>query len=475
MITKTAWKNIWRNKVRSLIVIASVAVGIFAGAFSVAMMEGAMVQRVDDALNNELAHIQITSKDFRENNDLACFMENTDGMKQKAMALDEVRSVADRIVVTGMANTTTKSSGVQINGINPDEETLVLGLYRKLKPGTGNYLDAAGRSNMAYIGEDLAKELNILRYSVTTGVMDSLKARGIPQKIVDKLEPYIDVRFNNEKAFTRELKKTYTKEEETKYGYIIKEGSQTYRQGSRMTLTFLDKDNYQTGALFRIAGIYDISSNIFESSQVFVLKDDLQRLTGLSDGEEHIITIKLNDVGSTQVATDKLKEIFPAMEVLNWREIQPDLAMMEELAEVMYGAFMVIILAALAFGIVNTMLMVVLERTKELGMLAAIGMNRKKIFRMIMSESVFLSLVGGVTGMIVSKIIITITAKHGINFTGYKEGFEAMGYSAHIYPHIGNDFFVIVTFLIIITGILSAIYPAFKALKLDPADALRTE
>ena len=92
-----------------------------------------------------------------------------------------------------------------------------------------------------------------------------------------------------------------------------------------------------------------------------------------------------------------------------------------------------------------------------------------------MSESVFLSLVGGVAGMIISKIVISITARNGINFSGYKEGFEAMGYSAHIYPHIGNDFFVLVTFLIILTGILSSIYPALKALKLDPADALRTE
>jgi len=475
MITKTAWKNVWRSKVRSLVVISSVAVGIFAGVFSVAVMEGAMAQRLDDALNDELSHIQIANKNFRANNDLACFMENTDEMKQKIMTLDEVRSVSDRIIVVGMANSATKSSGVQINGINPDEEKHVLELDRKLKPGTGNYLDKSGRSNMAYIGEDLAKELNIIRYSVTKEVIDSLRVRDVPQKVINKLEPSLEVRFKNEKAFNRELKKVISKEEETKYGYIIKEESQTYRENSRMLLTFIDKDNYQTGAVFRIAGLFDIPNKMFESSQVFVLKDDLQRLTGLSDGEEHIITIRLKDVSSTRVVTDKLKEMFPEMEVLNWREIQPDLAMMEELAGIMYGMFMGIILAALAFGIVNTMLMVVLERTKELGMLAAIGMNRKKIFRMIMSESVFLSLVGGVFGMIFSKIVITLTAKHGINFSGYKEGFEAMGYSAHIYPHIGNDFFVIVTFLIIITGILSAIYPALKALKLDPADALRTE
>lgn len=94
---------------------------------------------------------------------------------------------------------------------------------------------------------------------------------------------------------------------------------------------------------------------------------------------------------------------------------------------------------------------------------------------MIMLESVFLSLVGGVLGMIISKLIIGLTATNGINFASYAEGFEAMGYAAHIYPVISTSFFATVTVLIITTGILSSIYPALKALKLDPADALRTE
>ena len=134
-----------------------------------------------------------------------------------------------------------------------------------------------------------------------------------------------------------------------------------------------------------------------------------------------------------------------------------------------------IILAALAFGIVNTMLMVVLERTRELGMLTAIGMNKKKVFRMIMTESVFLSLTGGITGMIVSWLLISITSRQGIKLFSMQEGLEAMGFSAHIYPSINLEFFLIVTVLIIITGVLSSVYPALKALKLDPAEALRTE
>jgi ABC-type antimicrobial peptide transport system permease subunit len=140
-----------------------------------------------------------------------------------------------------------------------------------------------------------------------------------------------------------------------------------------------------------------------------------------------------------------------------------------------YGIFMALILAALAFGIVNTMLMSVLERTRELGMLSAIGMNRRRVFSMIMLESIFLSVVGGVAGMVVSGVVIGITGHTGINLVKYSEGMEAFGYSAHLYPTIGADFFMILTVLIVITGILSAIYPARKALQLNPVEALRGE
>jgi len=310
---------------------------------------------------------------------------------------------------------------------------------------------------------------------VDEDVIAALVEKEVPAEVLEKLSPYVGVRFKNEKIFKRELKGTLTLKEQHDHGKAIRDEAWSFRTRSKMTLTFLDRDQIQTGAVFRIAGIYDLKNSMFEMSQVFVKNEDLAHLTGLATEEFHQLIVRIESLDATVDLTSLLADKLPDLEVMHWKEIQPDLAMMTDMVQQFYTIFMVIILAALAFGIVNTMLMVVLERTKELGMLTAIGMNKKRVFSMIMLESVFLSLVGGVVGMFISQALIGITSKNGINLSGYQEGLEAMGITAHIYPVISVPFFITVTILIILTGILSSIYPALKALKLDPAEALRTE
>ncbi|MFH0759342.1 MAG: FtsX-like permease family protein [Bacteroidota bacterium] len=475
MIWKTAWKNVWRNKVRSLVVIISVTIGIFGGVFAVAVMNGAIAQRVDAALNQEISHIHINDKAFRDNYDVKLTIPNGEQILKEIEDSPGVSAVTPRIQITGMASTAAKSAGVQIIGIDPDREKEVLKLYETTIPGTGDYFESESSGLTAYIGQELAKELNIIRYMVDEDVLATLSEKEVPGEVLNKLSPFAGLRFKNEKTFKRELKGTFTRKEQNDYGKSILDAAWSFRKRSKMTLTFLDKDQVQTGAVFRIAGIYDLRNSMFEMSQVFVKYEDLLPLTGMAPGEFHQLVVRVDNLEATEEITAAMKDKLPELEVMNWKEIQPDLAMMTDMVQQFYAIFMVIILAALAFGIVNTMLMVVLERTKELGMLTAIGMNKKRVFSMIMLESVFLSLVGGVVGMIISQVLIVMTSKNGINFSSYQEGLEALGYTSHIYPVISMPFFITVTILIILTGILSSIYPALKALKLDPAEALRTE
>lgn len=473
MIWKTAWKNVWRNKTRSLVVIASVTTGVFAAVFSIAFMNGMIEQRFDAAIDEEISHIQLTGKGFRLNNDPAIAIPEIDKVTATLSNMPGIRGLVKRSVTGGMAATATKSSGVEIIGIDPGEEKEIFALDKTIITGTGNYFEDS-REDLILIGQDLAKELNIIRFVIDSTVISNLRQQGVPENVLGSLEQFSGTRFKNEKKFNKEVNRVLPKKS-GKYFYIIKREAWSYREGSRLTLTFLDKDNNQVGARFRIAGIYDTKNSLFEISSVFVRDSDLKKLTGFPADLYNKIIIRIDDIEQTESVTDELRRIMPGLEVMNWKELQPDLAMMTDYVHQIYGILMVIIMAALAFGIVNTMLMVVLERTKELGMLTAIGMNRRRVFSMIMLESVFLSIIGGISGMAVGVVTILLTARNGINFMQYAEGMEAFGYSAHIFPEINASFFIMMTLLVVLTGILSSVYPARKALKLNPVEAIRTE
>ncbi|MBG0859824.1 MAG: FtsX-like permease family protein, partial [Bacteroidales bacterium] len=104
-----------------------------------------------------------------------------------------------------------------------------------------------------------------------------------------------------------------------------------------------------------------------------------------------------------------------------------------------------------------------------------IGMNRRRIFKMIMLETIFLTAVGAVAGIFSGWVIVEALGKTGIHFTGWGEGFEAIGFAARVYPVMTTEFFVFTTIMVIATAIISSLWPARKALKLNPVEALRTE
>ncbi|MCU0471835.1 MAG: FtsX-like permease family protein [Bacteroidales bacterium] len=475
MIIQIAWKNIWRNKTRSLIVISSVAVGVFAGVFAMAAINSSVVQRIDAAVNEELSHIQVNSREFRSSSDIQDLIPGFNEADSALKSLPGVKTTTGRIIIRGIASTSAKSSGVEINGIDVEKEKEMFTLNNKVIPGTGSYFGSDTKFNSVLIGEKLAKDLNIIRYILTPEAVARLDSLKIPSRVLSKLETISGERFTSDKKFNSELEKLLTSDETGKYAIHIKEAAWSYREGAKLILTFLDMDNNQTGAGFRVCGIFRTNNDMFEGMSVFVPARELRALTGMKEETWHRIIARLDNDDLTDKITEPARKALPDLEVLNWKEISPDLAMIADFMGQIYAVFMVIILAALAFGIVNTMLMAVLERTKELGMLGAIGMNRKKIFSMIMYESIFMSVVGGFAGMGIAEAVIAATQKNGINLIKYSEGMEAFGYSAHLFPTIDAGFFVSTTILIVLTGILASIYPARKALKLNPVEAIRTE
>ena len=244
---------------------------------------------------------------------------------------------------------------------------------------------------------------------------------------------------------------------------------------SKIVITLQDMDKNITAGAFRIAGLFETPNSIYNEMSVFVMYNDLSRLLDLPEGASHEIAILVDDNDMVASVQDEVKTMVADYEVLNWNEISPELSYMTEFMKMLMNFFIIIILLALLFGIINTMLMVILERVKEIGMLMAVGMNKLKIFTMIMVETVLLSLVGGVTGIIVGSLISKYFETHAINLSLWAKGYSQIGYDTMAYCNLDPETVINVTVLVIFTGIIAALYPAYKALKYDPAEALRME
>ena len=474
MIWKTSWKNVWRNKTRSLVVIISVTLGVIGGLFYIAFSEGMVRQRMHSVLNNEIGHIQITNKNFRSNNEIKYMINEGDKIIDELNNDPEILSASGRFIVNGMLSVDAKNSGIQIMAVDPEKEKTISEIYQKIIPGTGNW-DKIKTKNKIYIGEALAKSLNIINYNIKDFVIDSLRKKEVSEKVLLMLEPLRNKRFKNEKIFIRELEKTLKSSYNNTIKKQLMDNARYYRKRAKLIFSFVNADSNQISEAYRIGGIYKIDNHMFEKVYAFINADQFKKLAGIPEGQYHQILLKVNDLDECTNIKKRLEKKYSSLEILSWKDIQTDMAYVEEFMGFFYNIFIIIILAALSFGIINTMLMAVLERTKELGMLTAIGMNRRKVFRMIMLESIFLSLTGGVIGMILGRILIAWTNKIGINLSSIGDGMESFGYSSICYPAIDDTFFINLTILVIFTGILSAIYPAYKALKLNPADALKTD
>jgi ABC-type antimicrobial peptide transport system permease subunit len=169
-----------------------------------------------------------------------------------------------------------------------------------------------------------------------------------------------------------------------------------------------------------------------------------------------------------------LSALFPHQKVESWRDLSPVLVFMEQWMASSLKVLIVIIMAALAFGIINTMLMAVLERIRELGVLMALGMKRSRIFLMIMLETIFLSIVGGPLGLLAGFVTISWLGKRGIDLTEYSEGLEAIGYSSVLYPALSYQDYGLIVAGVLITALVASVYPAWKAVRLNPVEAIHT-
>jgi ABC-type lipoprotein release transport system permease subunit len=245
---------------------------------------------------------------------------------------------------------------------------------------------------------------------------------------------------------------------------------------SKIVLSCVNMDGEQVSGAFRVCGIFHTNNPVYDEMKMFIKADDARALTGIAAGSIHELAIQFTDNEDKTVA--KVQPQIAALltegiVVRNWKEISPIMEIYTGFAQIELMIIVAIILFALGFGIVNTILMSVLERKRELSMLMAIGMNRKKVMQLIMAESVILTMLGGFLGMLTGLVITLVTGKTGIDMSATYGSYQQLGIATVIHPLITVSQFIIIAIMVIVTGILSAIFPARTAVKINPVEGMR--
>lgn len=404
-----SWKNVWRNKLRSGIIILAIAIGLFGGIFSNAFFMGMVDQRVNSAIKYETSNLQLHNPKFLMDESINNGITDADAMMQKISEIPEIKGISLRLTESGMAGTAEANAGIIINGIHPDQEQKVTRIQERMMEG--EYLKKTDQIGIL-IGKKLSEKLNA------------------------------DL-------------------------------------GDKIVLSLADGEGEVVYGAFKVKGIYDTQNHMFDGVQVFVNYSDLQNLLKTQEGYYTKIAIGLYENEETLTIKDVISENLKTeidekkIVIQDWSEIDPTLKLMVQSMDYFAWFFIGIILIALAFGIINTMIMVVMERTREIGMLMAIGMNRGRIFSMILWETVFLSFVGAIAGMLISAISLQFFLNTGLDLSVVGEGMNAYGIDTVIYPKADFSFYITVGLMVFITALISSIFPARYALKLQPANAVR--
>tara|TARA_B100001741_G_scaffold313739_1_gene321574 strand:- start:3975 stop:5195 length:1221 start_codon:yes stop_codon:yes gene_type:complete len=402
-IIKIAWRNVWRNKLRSSIVIISMILGLWSGLFTVAMSRGVNEQRVKSAIDSYLHHVQIHNPSFEYNLDINSTIDEPlkiyDELKNDSL----VKKYSSRVIISAMASTAHGAQGIKLIGIDSDEEKTFSDISQNMIDG--NYFSKI-KSKPVIIGKKLADNLNL------------------------------------------DLKK-------------------------KISFTFVDDNGDLQRVKFKVEGIYKSANSIFDGGTVYVKKQDLIKLIE-NKSSVHEIAIVLNNIGHTDIFKKKLSNMNSNNKVETWKDLSPELGSVQELMVWFFLIFMSIILLALSFGIANIMLMAVLERKRELGMLMSVGLNKSKIFLMILFETIFISLIALPAGILLSYLMISYYGQIGIDLSIVSEGLDAFGMKSMVYTSLPLNYYIMITILTLFVTLISSLFPARRALKLNPAQAIKS-
>src|SRR5664280_1513863 len=413
-LLRLAWRNLWRNPRRTLIAMAAIGLGYAMLLFVACLMAGLRQQMIESGTGLVLSDVEVHAPDYYPDRPTHQTLGGRTGTDVSALvatiaADPRVQAASPRVYGYGLVSATHQSAGAQLLGVVPDQEQKITVLQTR-----------------------------IIKGSYLTGRMPKGVVMG------DKLAATIGVKV-----------------------------------GSEIVLLTPAADGSTGNDLYTVAGMFHTGLDAMDRGLVLMPLDSLQELLRLPPGRIHEIGIKLHDItdATAVVATleVQLSKTLP-VRVRAWPELAPELADYVQFnRRVTFILFFIFFLLAV-MGIVNTMLMAIIERTRELGMLMAVGMRPVQVVGLIVAEAASLAGASLVLGAALGAPLLWYLQVHGLNMGGDHQGAVSLaGVVVGPLWYGRQDFtaYAQAALGLAVTALVSALYPALRAARFRPSEALR--
>ena len=241
--------------------------------------------------------------------------------------------------------------------------------------------------------------------------------------------------------------------------------------GKRVVISVQDVTGHNRETGFRICGLYDVEGTGMETVFAFTGRAYLQQL--LNDpGLRTEVSLRLATEADTSTWYRALVNRLPDLHVSRWQDLLPQVAALVQFAGAGILIWYVILLSALAFGVANTFIAAVLERTREIGLMQVLGMQSSSIVLQVVIESLWIMVAGLVLGLAVG-VLAVWWIRDGIDLSQFAQGTQMFGLRSMIKPVLLGGDVVRTVETLAAFGVVAALYPAWKAVRINALDALR--
>ena len=405
---KMAWRNVWRNPRRSVLTMLAIAFASLLLVFMLSWQFGSYDTMINSAVTIHTGHLQVQAKGYNDTGDIRLVVPNPAAI---AGILEKTRGIAAytfRADAFSLVTSKERTYGAMVIGIDPAREAGVSTFKELIRQGS--YL-SAGDIDQALVGELLAKNLQV-------GLGDELVVLG---------------------------------------------------QG---------RDGSIAATVAKVKGIFSSGQEDFDRSTIHIPLTYFQDVYTMHGAVHEVVALceSLGDVPEMKRAVAagirNLSKDDHQLVVLDWMELIPGLIEGIKMDLVSGFIFYIILIVVVAFSILNTFLMAIFERTREYGVLLAVGITPWRLTKLILIESSSITVVGVVMGIIAGSLITWYFQVHGIIISGASEVLRQYGLPERMFPQLSVLSVTIGPALVLVITLLTALYPALKVRRLRPVEAL---